>query len=144
MFSLCFDGSGLNYFGFKKSNGLALFFISFTHIWAFFYLFFIFFIFLMRLKCGLLSLSWFEWKFDLNMGCFIYFYLFLFRILSILIHTEREKKVLKKLTVMLSKRLGFRFINFKVNNDVPFGHSLDIFGLYHMLHFDHSYKSHFF
>ena len=53
------------------------------------------FYFLMRLKCGLLSLSWFEWKFDLNMGWFFFFVLFyfffLFRILSILTHTEREE-----------------------------------------------------
>ena len=26
----------------------------------------------------------------------------------------------------------------------PFGLSFDIFGLYHMLHFDHSYRSHVF
>ena len=90
----------------------------------------------MRLKCGLLSLSWFEWKFDLN--------IYLFRILSILTHREKEEG-LKKTNSDVIQKVGLpRFINFKVNSDVPFGHSLDIFGLYHMLHFDHSYKSHFF
>ena len=99
LFCLCFDGSGLNYFGFKKSNGLELFFISFTHMWAFNYLFF------MRLICGLFSLSWCEWKFDLSK----YFLKKKIRILDILTHMKRGEKVLKKLTVVYIQKIRLLF-----------------------------------